>query len=71
MVVNRPGIASEPDVVFDWLTHPMGDHAWNPMLMDAAQITTGPPGCGARYRILLPGTGWMTVEYTRYERPSK
>ena len=67
IIINRP-----VDEVFDFVADERNEPRYNPRMVVAEQISSGPIGAGTRFHTELKTSGRtmpMTVEFTRVERP--
>jgi len=61
------------DVVFDYVADQSNEPRYNPQMVRAEKITTGPIGKGTRFRSAAASTGRtaeMLIECTGYDRPT-
>ncbi len=69
VVINRP-----PETVFDFVADACNEPRYNPYILRAEKISSGPIGLGTRFRNETTGMGrttdW-TIEITSYERPRR
>jgi len=70
IIIQRP--AAE---VFDFVADERNEPSYNPQLVAAEKITSGPVGAGTRYRAETRTRGGrtvlMTIEITGYDRPRR
>jgi Polyketide cyclase / dehydrase and lipid transport len=69
IIIQRP--AAE---VFDFVADERNEPSYNPQLVTAEKITSGPVGVGTRYRAEARARGRtarMTIEITGYDRPRR
>ena len=67
-------IARPPDVVFDTVADQTLEPSYNPRMLSARRLTTGPLGEGTRFEAVARSGGRevpMTVEILEYERPRR
>jgi uncharacterized protein YndB with AHSA1/START domain len=69
VVQNEIDIAANPRTVFDYVTDIAHETAWNPKLRQVVPLTDGPVRQGARFRLRLAGTGWLTTEIVAFRPP--
>ena len=67
IAINRP-----VDEVFDLVADERNEPRYNPRIARVEKLTSGPIGCGTRFR--AEAASWpravpMTIKYTAYERP--
>jgi Polyketide cyclase / dehydrase and lipid transport len=68
IIIGRP-----VDVVFDYVADQSNEPRYNPQMVRAEKITTGPVGKGTRFRSAVASTGRtaeMLIECTGYDRPT-
>ncbi len=69
VVINRP-----PETVFDFVADACNEPRYNPHILRAEKISSGPIGPGTRFRNETTSMGrtteW-TIEITSYERPRR
>lgn len=68
IAIDRP-----VDVVFDFVADHTNEPQFNPALVRAQKVTTGPIGKGTQFRSAARSGGRvaeMIIEYTAFERPS-
>ena len=69
IVIDRP-----VDVVFDYVADRSNEPQYNPQMLRAEKITTGPVGAGTRFRSAVASRGQtaeMLIEITGYDRPHR
>jgi Polyketide cyclase / dehydrase and lipid transport len=69
IVIDRP-----VDVVFDYVADQSNEPQYNPQMVRAAKITTGPVGAGTKFRSAVTSRGRiaeMLIEVTGYRRPTR
>jgi len=69
IIIGRP-----PEVVFDFVADERNEPSFNPRMVRAELVSGEPIGSGTRFRAAAKSMGRvleMTLEYTRYERPSR
>lgn len=69
IVIDRP-----VDVVFDYVADQSNEPQYNPQMVRAQKITTGPVGVGTNFRSAVASggrTAEMLIEITRYDRPHR
>ncbi len=67
IVINRP-----VEEVFDFVADERNEPRYNPQMLRAEQISSGPIGLGTRFRAetaTMGRTAEMTIEFTTFERP--
>jgi Polyketide cyclase / dehydrase and lipid transport len=65
-------IARPVDEVFDFVADERNEPGYNPRMVRAEQVSSGPIGAAAQFQTELRTMGrtmLMTVEFTRFERP--
>lgn len=65
-------IARPVDEVFDFAADERNEPGYNPRMVHAEQVSSGPVGAGTRFQTELRTMGRtmpMTIEFTRFERP--
>lgn len=68
IVIDRP-----VDVVFDYVADQSNEPQYNPRMMRAEKITSGPLGRGTRFSSAVASVGRtaeMLIEFTGYDRPT-
>ena len=69
IVIKRP-----VDEVFDFVADERNEPRYNPRMLRAEKVSDGPIGAGTKFRAetaTTRGSAEMTIEITRYERPSR
>jgi Polyketide cyclase / dehydrase and lipid transport len=69
IVIGRP-----VDVVFDYVADQSNEPQYNPQMVRAEKITTGPVGSGTKFRSAVASRGRtaeMLIEITGYDRPHR
>ncbi len=69
ILINRP-----VEEVFDFVADERNEPRYNPQMLRAEQISSGPIGLGTRFRaevMSMGRTAEMTIEFTTYERPRR
>lgn len=60
--------------VFDFVADERNEPSYNPRMLTAEKVSSGPVGAGTRYRAAvrtMGRTNWMTIEITGYDRPRR
>jgi uncharacterized protein YndB with AHSA1/START domain len=69
IVIDRP-----VDAVFDYVADQSNEPQYNPRMVRAEKITTGPVGVGTKFRSAVVSgrrTAEMLIEITSYDRPTR
>jgi len=69
IVIDRP-----VDAVFDYVANQSNEPQYNPQMVRAEKITTGPVGAGTKFRSAVASRGRaaeMLIEITGYNRPHR
>jgi uncharacterized protein YndB with AHSA1/START domain len=69
IVIDRP-----VDVVFDYVADQRNEPQYNPQMVRAEKVTTGPIGIGTSFRSVVASRGRtaeMLIEITGYDRPRR
>ena len=73
--INGEIVIGQPvDVVFDYVADQSNEPQYNPQMVRAEKITTGPVGIGTRFRSAVASRGRaveMLIEITGYDRPHR
>lgn len=67
IIINRP-----VEEVFDFVADERNEPSYNPRMVRAEQVSSGPIGAATQFQTVLKTMGRtmsMTVEFTRFERP--
>ena len=62
-------IDRSPEAVFDYCSDPVHEPEWNVKMTKAEQLTDGPIGVGARWRVAFASAPSVLSECVRFERP--
>ncbi len=65
-------VDARPEVVFDFLADERNEPRFNPHVLRAELVSSGPIGVGSRFRAVMRSMGRpveMTIDIVRYERP--
>jgi uncharacterized protein YndB with AHSA1/START domain len=69
IVIDRP-----VEVVFDYVADQSNEPQYNPQMVRAEKVTTGPVGAGTKFRSAVASRGRtaeMLIEITGYDRPHR
>lgn len=69
IIIQRP-VAE----VFDFVADERNEPSYNPRMLTAEKVSSGPVGAGTRFRAAvrtMGRTNWMTIEITGYDRPRR
>jgi hypothetical protein len=67
IIINRP-----MEEMFDFVADERNEPSYNPRMVRAEQVSSGPIGAATQFQTVLKTMGRtmsMTVEFTRFERP--
>jgi hypothetical protein len=62
-------IGRSPEAVFDYCSDPSHEPEWNIKMTGVEQLTDGPIGVGARWRMAFASAPSVLSECARFERP--
>lgn len=70
-VAGDIAIERAPEEVFDFVANESNEPKYNPRMIRADKITTGPIGVGTQFNSVMTGLGGaeMTIEFTEFDRP--
>ncbi len=67
-------IARPPEIVFDFVADERNEPRFNPQMLRAEKVTSGPIGLGTQFRaetVSMGRTVEMVIEFTTFERPRR